>query len=151
MKTKCALGLAGALLMFAHLHAGDGSGTKALADELVGDYTITAGEKNGKQTPSEEIKDVTVRIAKNAITTFDKDRKQLYAATYKLDASKKPWRITMTATISPAKGDGTVSEGLIEKEGDTVRLIYALPKGKAPTEFKTGDQQQMFTLKRSSK
>jgi uncharacterized protein (TIGR03067 family) len=99
----------------------------------------------------DRLKDVTVRIAANAITTFDKDKKEIYAATYKLDTSRKPWRIMMTATITPVDGKGTKAEGLVERDGDTFKLIYALPGGKAPTEFKTGEKQQMFVLKKRGK
>jgi hypothetical protein len=42
-------------------------------------------------------------------------------------------------------------EGLIASEGETVKLIYALPGGKAPTEFKTAEKQQMFVLKKVKK
>ena len=52
----------------------------------------------------------------------------------------------MTATIVPVEGKGTKAEGLIEIAGESVKLIYSLPEGKAPTEFKTGDKQQMFAL-----
>jgi len=122
-----------------------------LPEELVGVYTIQAEERNGKQISEEHYKDVIVRIATNAITTYDKDKKEVFAATYTLDTGKKPWRLKMKATISPRGGVGEVSDGLIEKDGDIVRLIYALPKGPVPDEFKTVVGQQMFALKRMSK
>ena len=43
--------------------------------------------------------------------------------------------------------EDAVAKGLIEKDGDTVRLIYALPDGQTPTEFKTGEKQLMFVMK----
>jgi hypothetical protein len=49
-------------------------------------------------------------------------------------------------SLEPKKGE--TADGLIERKGDTVTLIYALPGGKAPTEFKTNEKQQMFTLKK---
>lgn len=116
---------------------------------LIGSYVIVSGEKEGEKLDAERLKDVAVQIAANAITTFDKDKKQVYAATYEIDANRKPWRITMTATITPVDGKGTKAEGLIMAEGDTVKLIYALPGGKAPTEFKTGARQQMFVMKKA--
>ena len=39
--------------------------------------------------------------------------------------------------------------GLVKREGDTVTLIYALPGGKPPTEFKTQERQNLFVLKRA--
>ena len=124
---------------------------QAEAGMLVGSYEIVSGEKGGKKTTEDRLKDVHVQIAANAITTFDKDKKMVYAATYKLNTSKKPWRITMTATLTPVDGKGTKAEGLIQMDGDRVQLIYALPGGTAPTDFQTREKQQMFVLKKSSK
>ena len=49
--------------------------------------------------------------------------------------------------IERPPGEGEVARGLIEKDGETVRLIYALPGGMAPTSFETKAQQLMFVLK----
>ncbi len=125
--------------------------------KLVGTYRISAGERNGKKIETERLADVTVKIEKKVITTFDKDKKEFYAASYELDTKEKPWKITMTATIVPVAdkggkdGKGSKSIGLIEISGETVRLIYALPEGEAPTEFKTGEKQQMFLLMKADK
>jgi uncharacterized protein (TIGR03067 family) len=152
MKFASILGLVAAFLGFTIGHAEEPDKGKDASGSLIGVYTITAGERDGKELPAVELKDVTMQIAANAISTFDKDKKQIYVATYTLDPTKKPWRITMTATLTPEKGgEGTKAEGLISKEGDTVRLIYALPKGSTPTEFKTDRGQQMFTLKAQKK
>ena len=40
------------------------------------------------------------------------------------------------------------AKGLIEKEDDTVRIIYALPGGDLPTEFRTKDKQLLFVMKK---
>jgi hypothetical protein len=58
-------------------------------------------------------------------------------------------------TVPPAKPfptgglpqEGMTATGLVKKEGDTITLIYALPGGAAPTEFKTKAKQQMFVMK----
>jgi uncharacterized protein (TIGR03067 family) len=125
---------------------------KADSATLLGDYEIVGGERGGKELTADRLKEVKVRIAANAITTYDRDKKEVYAASYALDSEQRPWHITMTATLTPADdGKGAKAEGLIEMKGDTVRLIYALPGGKAPTQFKTGEKQQMFVLKRTGK
>jgi uncharacterized protein (TIGR03067 family) len=118
------------------------------ARELVGRYQLVSGEKDGHSIPSDRIKGSTMRIAANAMTTFDKDEKEVYVATYELDTSTRPWRITMTAKVAPDKGEGSKASGLIEKNGDTVKLIYALPGGNTPSEFKAGQNQQLFVLKK---
>jgi len=142
------LGTAALLLFWSQVQADEIKKEKADTAKLVGTYTIVSGERGGQRIAADHLKDVTVRIAANAITTFDKDKKEAYAATYELDTNRKPWRITMTATITPVDGKGTKTKGLIERDGDTVQLIYALPGGKAPTEFKTDEKQQMFVLKK---
>jgi hypothetical protein len=43
-----------------------------------------------------------------------------------------------------------VAQGLIEKNGDMVKLIYAVPGGTAPDDFTTEDKQLMFVMKKSS-
>jgi uncharacterized protein (TIGR03067 family) len=128
----------------------------ASESRLTGVFKIVGGERNGEKIPAEQLKDVTVRIAENALTTFDRDKKELYAATYKLDKSQTPWKIVMTARLAPEANTGAVGEkkadaqsmGLIAIEGDTIKLIYALPEGEAPKAFKTEDKQQMFLLER---
>lgn len=121
------------------------------ASRLAGTYEIISGEKNGQKIDADRLAEVKVRIGADAITTYDKDSKELYAAAYELDMKREPWRILMTATLAPADGKGTKAEGLVERDGDSVKLIYALPGGKAPTGFKTGENQQMFVMRRTGK
>jgi uncharacterized protein (TIGR03067 family) len=115
---------------------------------LLGSYTLIKGEKNGQQLPAERVLGSTVRITESSITTVDKDQKETYAVTYTLDTSQKPWKITMTSTLAPVKGE--VAHGLIEKNGDTVKLIYGARGGAAPDDFTTEDKQLMFVMKKSS-
>jgi len=42
------------------------------------------------------------------------------------------------------------SAGIVEVNGDTVRLCYNLPGGDIPTDFKTKDRQHCFVLKRTA-
>lgn len=152
MRSVITLGLTALVLLAARVRADEPKkDDKAEAAKLVGVYEIVGGEKDGQKIEAGRLKEVTVRIAANAITTFDKDKKEVYVATYELDTSRKPCRITLTATVTPKGGKGTTAEGLIERDGDTVKLIYALPGGKAPTELRAGDKQQMFILRKSGK
>lgn len=152
MKVHTLFGCAVFGLLCMQVHADNPAGSdKVDTSKLVGDYQIIEGERGGEPLPENRVKDVLVRIAANAITTFDKDKKEVYAATYKINADKLPWRISMTATIAPVEGKGTKADGLIAMDGDMIKLIYALPGGKTPTEFKTQELQQMFVLKRMGK
>ena len=115
---------------------------------LLGSYTMIAGEKDGIPIPTERIQGSTATITNNTITTFDKDQQENYAVTYTLDTTTTPWRITMTSTRAPVTGE--VAHGLIEQQGDTVKLIYAARGGEVPTDFTSEEKQLMFTLKKVS-
>ncbi len=121
--------------------------------ELLGAYTIVGGERYGEKIPAERVAGTSVRIAKDGIVVLDKEKKEVYAQTYTMDTSARPWSITMTSKITPFnKGqEENVAKGLIEQDGDTVRLIYALPGGETPTAFKTTEKQLMFEMKRVAK
>ncbi len=114
-------------------------------DDLVGQYTIISGEKNGQPEPEDRIRGTMVRFTATTVTVTDKEKKETYVASYELDPSQDPCRITMTSTRSPHQG--AVAQGLIEHQGDAIRLIYALPGGPPPTGFRTGPNQLSFVMK----
>jgi uncharacterized protein (TIGR03067 family) len=153
-----ALGIAATVLIQAAAYSDDKPKSKigGTPADLLGGYTIVSGERYGEKEPVERIEGVTVRIADDAIIVLDKEKKEVYAQTYKLDTSATPWKITLRSKITPftqkSNDSGEdVAQGLIEKEGDTVKLIYALPGGAAPTEFKTKQKQLMFVMKNERK
>jgi uncharacterized protein (TIGR03067 family) len=117
------------------------------APKLDGGYTIVSGEEDGKAVPAERIKGATVRFNGDTITGTDKDKKELFAAKFTVETDKKPWVIRMRST-APKAADAS---GLIKKEGDTVTIVYALPGGEAPKEFKTKEGQQLFVLKNTNR
>lgn len=115
--------------------------------KLEGTYKITASEKSGEPTPPETIDGVIVVFTSDKIVATDRDKKEVYSATYKIDATQLPAVISMVSTMPEAKG--VTAKGLIEVGKDKVRLIYTLPDGKImPTEFKTVEGQVMVTLQR---
>ncbi len=127
-----------------------------------GTYTIVSGEENGKAIPKERIEGSLVIFTDKTVAGTDKDKKEFFSSTYSIDGSKTPWVITMTEAGRGAKSDDKKVEdkkpaekvstpGLIKVDGEMVTIIYALPGGKAPTEFKTADMQQMFVMKRADK
>jgi uncharacterized protein (TIGR03067 family) len=115
--------------------------------DLVGRYVILAGERDGAKEPEERIKGTVVTFTKESVVVADKDKKELYSATYKLDSKKNPGDIIMTSKVESWAGE--VARGLIKKEGDTLHLIYALPAGEIPTEFKTKPKQLMFLMRKA--
>jgi uncharacterized protein (TIGR03067 family) len=126
-------------------------GSQLKASELAGGYTIVSGEKFGLKEPEERIKGSTVRFSDDRVVVADKDKKEVYGATYELEPGQGQGatRIKMTSKLGSQEGE--VARGLIEKKGDEVRLIYALPGGAEPTEFRTGEKQLMFVMKNAGK
>ena len=145
MKFAWMIGPALALLGLGQLRSDD---KKDAATTLDGKYTLVSGEKFGKPIPEERIKGHTVRFMDDKIVAFDNNNKEVYVATFKIDREQKPWVISMTSLV-PDKGHR--AQGLIERKGDEVRLIYSLKAGDTPKEFKTIDQQLLMVLKRVEK
>ena len=113
---------------------------------LTGEYRIIGGERNGAVIDQNKLNNSTVTISDTTITTYDKERKETFVATYTLETTIKPWRITMTSIKAPETG--RIAKGLVDADHDNVKLIYALPNGPVPSEFKAGDQQQMFVMEK---
>lgn len=122
-------------------------GSDPLKANLTGEYRIISGERNGIPIDQHELNNATITIGDTTITTYDKDRKETFIATYTLETSNKPWHITMTSVKAPETG--TIATGLVEADHNNVKLIYALPRGQTPTDFRTGEQQQMFVMEKT--
>lgn len=116
------------------------------AIKLEGTYTIVKGEADGQDLPEDKFKQSLVKFTSNKVIGVDKEKNEIFAAVYKLDQSSKPCKIMLTTTIPETKRE-VQSTGLVKKEGDMIVLIYALPGGKEPTEFKTSEKQNMFWMK----
>jgi uncharacterized protein (TIGR03067 family) len=116
--------------------------------KLAGTYTIVSGQRDGKEVAKSHFEKSVITFDKGKVFGHDKEKKEFFGATYTLDTSSKPWKISMIST-SPKKGQK--ADGVVEADGDTVRICYALPGGKTPTTFKAGEKQHCFTLKRTKK
>ena len=150
-RVVCALGLV-ALLNSASIAQETGS-TAAKADiirspaALVGRYLVVSGEKYGMKEPEARIKGTIVVFTKDTVVVTDKDRKEIYSASYTLKTTTNPCDITMTSHAPSSAGQ--IARGLIQKEGDKVKLIYALPTGEIPAGFETKEKQLMFVKKKA--
>ena len=151
LKIAFALGLVSLLNALAAAQQTESGSSKAdktcTPESLVGRYVIVGGEKEGVKEPDERIKGTTVTFSKDTVVVADKDKKEIYSASYRLNATTNPCDITMTSRVESSGGE--IARGLIQKEGDTVRLVYALPTGEVPAVFKTKEKQLMFVLKKT--
>jgi uncharacterized protein (TIGR03067 family) len=131
-------------LAVGQVYSGD-KAQKYTAKDLVGTYELVSGKENGTNVPAERIKGALVRFTDDTIVATDQDKKETYAAKYKLDTTQTPWKIDMVSTV-PAQGQK--ASGLVQFEGDRVKLIYAQPGGKTPTNFTAGKDQLLLEMKR---
>ena len=117
--------------------------------KLVGTWKFVSGEKEGVKSAEEALKG-KVEITKDGIKIIASED-MVFVMKYKLDTDAKPIGITIEGTEGPVK-DQTV-KGIIELEGDTLKLAYGLPGEPAPKEFKTkeGSKSNSFVMKREKK
>lgn len=137
----------------------DDKSTPALkAADLAGGYEIVAGEKFGVPEPADRIKGSTVRFTEARVVVMDKDSKEVYGATYSLEPAEAAAGEAASGAVGSkikmisklAEVEDQVAFGLIDKDGDKVRLVYAIPGADAPKEFKTKAGQLMFILKKKA-
>jgi uncharacterized protein (TIGR03067 family) len=101
--------------------------------KLEGTWTLTSGEKDGKNEAEK-----TIKTAKLVIKGDQHDVKigdDTFKGTHKIDPSKKPKAIDATDTDGPFKGK-TV-HGIYEVDGDTFKVCFAKPGDDRPKEFST--------------
>lgn len=115
--------------------------------KMVGTWTVTACEKEGKKETAADIKDKKVKITRDTITCTDGSGKTEMACTYTVDDSAKPWAITMKCTEGEFK-DKTI-KGVVKLDGDTLRICHAKPDATTPTSFETKEGQCCVTLERA--
>ena len=117
--------------------------------KLVGTWTVSGEESGGTKVAADKFKGKEVKITRDTITCNDKDGKCEMAARYEIDTSATPWKIKMTCTEGEQKGKEM--KGVVQLEGDNLKLCYAKPDGEAPTKFDTKEGQCCVTLQRSAR
>jgi uncharacterized protein (TIGR03067 family) len=113
--------------------------------KLEGQHPIIAGERDGKALTDNDIKGATFRFTDDKVVGATKDGTEFLVGTFTLDSTKTPCVIVMKLTQGSDKGKEL--KGLVERKDNTIRIIYAGPGAPAPTEFKTKQNQAMYTLK----
>jgi uncharacterized protein (TIGR03067 family) len=116
------------------------------ASKLVGTWTVTSAEKDGKAETATTTKGRQVRITRDTITCYDRDGKAEMVCSYTVETAKAPWRIEMTCKEGEHKGK--TLKGIVKLEDDTLKVCHAKPDQDAPTSFKTTDGQCCFTAER---
>lgn len=116
-----------------------------------GTWQLLSAEKEGKKSPEETVKQITVTIKGNTHTVRFGDQVVAHNVSFEVDPSKNPKWTTDTITEGPDKGKQIL--GIYKLEGDTLTSCVA-PLGKdRPTEFsaKPGSNYTLRTFKRATK
>jgi uncharacterized protein (TIGR03067 family) len=124
-----------------------------IQDRLSGIWDLQRGVNRGRQLSDAETDGTTVVIEDFSIVTYDKEENELYRATYILDASEQPVRITMTTSSENRPKQKAL--GILKfdpQHGDRWTLCYALPGHRRPTEFESrkGGHRMLFEMKKKT-
>lgn len=114
---------------------------------IAGEYTLVSGKKFGANI-DEESKKGTFTIDREKITIMSMGVKFVIA--YKLNAKAKPAAIDMEILEGPEGTKGEKALGIVDRDGDTLKLAYLLEKEKRPKDF-DGKDGMLFTLKAKRK
>jgi uncharacterized protein (TIGR03067 family) len=113
--------------------------------KVEGQHAIVAMERNGSAQDEADFKGATFRFTDGKLVAANKDGTDFLNADYTIDADKTPCAIVLKLTAGSNKGKEL--PGLIERKDNTIRIIFAHPGGERPTEFKTKENQVMYTLR----
>jgi len=137
-----------ALVTFMGMAMAEDKKAEKVKSELDGIYTIVSGQRASKEIPADHLTGSVVLFEGDKVLGTDKDKKEFFAATFKIDTSTTPHKIMM---VSTTQNKGQKADGVIEIKGDTIRLAYALPGGETPTDFRTEENQHYFVMKKVKK
>ena len=126
---------------------GQGKDDKFDATKLVGTWKYVSGVKNGEKLDADHFKGQSVILTKE---TFTLPGEMKFVMKYTLDTKTKPVGIKIEITESPF-GAGMKAEGIIDVQGDDLKICYAAEGGAAPKSFeaKEGSKYHLFVLKRT--
>ena len=114
---------------------------------MEGQHTIVAMAQDGMPVDAANfanLKGGSFRFTNDKLVGTNTNGNEFFNATYTIDSSKTPCTIDMKPTTGAFKDKEL--QGLIERKDNTINLIFALPGGERPTEFKTKENQVMYTL-----
>jgi uncharacterized protein (TIGR03067 family) len=116
-------------------------------EKFQGTWRFVSIEVDGK---SEELKDQIIIFEGEKYTVKIGDR-VTEAGTFKIDTSKKPYKVD--ATVTEGDNKGTTALGIYELDGDVMKSCFNMEGKERPKEFKTaaGSDDFLAILKRVEK
>jgi uncharacterized protein (TIGR03067 family) len=120
------------------------------AEKLLGKWTLSEGKKAGGAL-GDDAKKGHYEITKDKIHLKGDDGKDMFAFEYKLDTTASPIKVDMKIVTSPGNSfNDSKAKGIIELDGDTIKLCYDPMGEKYPEKF-DGEKSYYFVLKREKK
>jgi uncharacterized protein (TIGR03067 family) len=127
--------------------AGDDAAKKDL-EKFQGNWQLISMERDGKKTPEEDAKKITLSIQGNKFV-LHKDAAIISEGTMTLDPTKKPKTIDETITIGPNKGK--VFSAIYEIDDEQHKICFAAAGKERPTTFSSENGQTFQVWKREKK
>jgi uncharacterized protein (TIGR03067 family) len=144
------LGLIGSVLGV--LIAADANNDAARKDleNFQGHWTLISAERDGKKTPPEDAKKITLTIRGNTFV-LRKDSVVISEGSFTLDSTRKPKAIDETITAGPNKGK--TFSAIYEIDDERHKICFAAAGKERPKEFsaKPGSGHLLQVWKRDKK
>jgi uncharacterized protein (TIGR03067 family) len=136
-----------ALVMVIAADAQD-DGAKKDLEKFQGNWQLISMERDGKKTPPEDAKKITLSIQGNKFV-LRKDAAVISEGTMTLDPTKKPKEIDETITTGPNKGK--VFSAIYEIDDEQHKICFAAAGKERPTAFSSSNGQLFQVWKREKK
>lgn len=122
-----------------------------IRQKLAGHWSIDKGVNQGTEVSPQKLEGNFAVITPTTITTFDRDKRETYKASYTLDTSKSPVQIDMVATRGgqPVKALGILKfDWLNENEKKELAIAYSLDPRERPASFESaiGSTVMLFQM-----
>jgi uncharacterized protein (TIGR03067 family) len=130
-------------------NTGDDAAKKDL-EKFQGNWQLTSAERDGKKTPQEDAKKITLTIQGSKFI-LRKASEVISEGTMKLDPTKKPKAVDETITTGPNKGK--VFSAIYEIDEEHHKICFAAAGKERPTAFNSmpGSGQILQVWKRGQK
>jgi uncharacterized protein (TIGR03067 family) len=128
----------------------DDDAAKKDLEKLQGNWQLISMERDGKKTPQEDAKKITLTIQGNKFV-LRKDGEVISEGTMSLDPTRKPKEIDETITTGPNKGK--VFSAIYEIDDEHHKICFAAAGKERPTAFSSlpGSGQLLQVWKREKK